>query len=469
MNRSILIVICDFLLLSLLTFSTDINHMADENTRTPTQVTVTTNNPAGPGADLAAAMRQALADERQRLEAERQSREQLQQQMAQQSAQTRDAAVQAQAQLNEREQENLRLRRQFTAGQTNLENLSRQLQATSAQAQESQQRLVSLQTEAQRETELAAALQQQLDLLSKSNQLALTEKQRLAGQLQLAEAEKGAAAERAALMQQEVQATRAENTKLAEGFQMLATNSGQLVREIRANQTLSPNTIFTDFVSNRVGVAIFAARTGLFGQAVNRDKNTETIVVSDGTNFSALCHVQDTPLALWVPGIDWARLAGTLTGRTAQVPIHALAFDQQDPRVVFMPLSAAEAHRLGCKIYQLSANPDKFQDAVLIGASEGYYGECNFQIELGLPQYLRLDRSLLRGLFGKFNPSRGDLVFSQAGELLGIMVNNTYCLAIQNFHAAATFPFDADLRTQPTGETLSQFYDSIFDLPPKLQ
>ena len=31
MNRSILIVICDFLLLSLLTFSTDINHMADEN------------------------------------------------------------------------------------------------------------------------------------------------------------------------------------------------------------------------------------------------------------------------------------------------------------------------------------------------------------------------------------------------------------------------------------------------------
>ena len=32
MNRSILIVICDFLLLSLLTFSTDINHMADENT-----------------------------------------------------------------------------------------------------------------------------------------------------------------------------------------------------------------------------------------------------------------------------------------------------------------------------------------------------------------------------------------------------------------------------------------------------
>ena len=41
MNRSILIVICDFLLLSLLTFSTDINHMADENTPPPTKVVVT--------------------------------------------------------------------------------------------------------------------------------------------------------------------------------------------------------------------------------------------------------------------------------------------------------------------------------------------------------------------------------------------------------------------------------------------
>ena len=41
MNRSILIVICDFLLLSLFTFSTDMNHMADESTPPPTKVVVT--------------------------------------------------------------------------------------------------------------------------------------------------------------------------------------------------------------------------------------------------------------------------------------------------------------------------------------------------------------------------------------------------------------------------------------------
>jgi len=93
-----------------------------------------------------------------------------------------------------------------------------------------------------------------------------------------------------------------------------------------------------------------------------------------------------------------------------------------------MPVTQAEAGQLGGKVYRISSDPYKFQDAVLIGADEGYYGECDFQIDLSTPSYLKLDRNLLKGLFGKFNPSRGDLVFSRTGELLGIMVNNIYCL-----------------------------------------
>src|SRR5882724_5912797 len=294
MNRSILIVICDFLLLSLLTFSTDINKMADENTQPPTKVVVATNPVVNPGADLAAAMKRALEEERQ-------GREQLQQQLAQ----VRSASSQQQTQLGAREQENQRLQQQFAAAQTNAEELGRQLQSVSAQAQASSQKLSLTEAEAKHEAELAAALRQQLDLLSRSNQITLTEKQRLANQLQLAEADRRAAADRAALMQQEVQATRAENAKLAEGFKTLATNSTQLTQEIRANRPLAPNTIFSEFVSNRVEAGILGARSGLFGVDMSKGKKTETILVTDGTNYFALCHVQDTPLVLWDPGTDW--------------------------------------------------------------------------------------------------------------------------------------------------------------------
>ena len=141
------------------------------------------------------------------------------------------------------------MQQQFAAARTNLENLNRQLQDNSAQAQ---QKFAATQAEAQQQSELAAALRRQLDQLTQSNLLAQTEKQQLAHQLQLSEVEKRAATERAAMMQQEVQAERTENARLAEGFKTLATNSSQLTQEIRANTPLAPNTIFSEFVSNRI-------------------------------------------------------------------------------------------------------------------------------------------------------------------------------------------------------------------------
>ena len=220
MNRSILIVICDFLLLSLLTFSTDINRMADENTRPPTNIAIATNNVADTGRDLAAVMKLALEEERK-------GHEKLQQQLAA----AHDTASRQQAQLGAREQENQRLQQQFAAAQTNLENLNRQMQESSAQ---SQQKLAETAAEAQRQSELAAALRRQLDELARSNLLAQAEQQRLAQQLQVSEVEKHAATERATMMQQEVQAERTQNARLAEGFKTLATNSSQLTQEIRA-------------------------------------------------------------------------------------------------------------------------------------------------------------------------------------------------------------------------------------------
>jgi hypothetical protein len=458
MNRSILIVICDFLLLSLLTFSTDINKMADENTQPPTKVVVATNAVASAGSDLAAVMKRALEEERQ-------GREQLQQQLAE----IRNSSTQQQAQLGAQAQQNQQLQAQLAAAQTNGENLTRQLQSSSAQAQVAEQKLTLTAAEAQHESELSAALRWQLDQLTRSNQAVLTERQRLANQLQLAEVEQRAAADRAALMQQEVQATRAENAKLAEGFQTLATNSSQLTQEIRENRALAPNTIFSEFISNRVDADILAARPAFLGFGGDRPSKAKTILVTDGTNTFAMCHVEDTPLVLWDPGTDWDKLTGTLGRQNAQVAIRSLSFHQQDPRVVLMPVTPAEASQLGGTVYHISPDPYKFQDAVLIGAEEGYYGECNFQIDLSTPNYLKLDRNLLKGLFGKFNPSRGDLVFSRAGGLLGIMVNNIYCLSLHNFATAATIPFNEDLRNRHTGETLSELYGYIFQLPLRLK
>jgi hypothetical protein len=162
-------------------------------------------------------------------------------------------------------------------------------------------------------------------------------------------------------------------------------------------------------------------------------------------------------------------LTGVLAHKTGRVPIQTLSFSFRDPRVVWIPVTAPEVRALGSKVYRVSADPYKFQDAVLVGANEGYYGECRFQIDLSTPDYVRLDNSFVKGLFGRFNPSRGDLVFSRTGEVLGIMVNGSYCLMIRSFEAGATLKFASDVRAQRTGEILSGLHAQVMQMPAKLQ
>src|SRR5205823_12573764 len=129
MNRSILIVICDFLLVSLLAFSTvDINKVAEEGTAPTVKVNIATNQPES-GRDLAAVMSRALEEERKRRDL-----------LLGELSRTREAAVQRERQvetftqqLQAREQEAQRLQQQhtnlqqqFAAAQTNVQSLSQQ-------------------------------------------------------------------------------------------------------------------------------------------------------------------------------------------------------------------------------------------------------------------------------------------------------------------------------------------------------
>ncbi len=479
MNRSILIVICDFLLVSLLAFSTvDINKTTNEGVPRQVKTTIATNQPDN-RRDLAAVMRLALEEERKgrdRLLGElNKTREEASRQQAllserEKQVQTfRQELQQKEQQTTQLEQQQTKLQQEYAAAQTNIQTLSQELQSSSTEAVISKEKLAAMQAELRKQAEQAAALQQQLGQLAKSNQVAVSEKQRLAGQLQVAEAEKRMATEQANRMQEEVKVERAEKAKLAEGVKALATRSDQLAQEIREGRPLASNTIFEEYVTNRVLASFSASRAGFLGMESNKRTETETVLVTNGTNTVALCHVQDTPLTFGYPGTDWQGLSGTLNRRTTLIPIRLFSFYQLDPRIVFLPVTPAQARQLGCKVYRASTDPYKFQDAVVVGAQEDYYGDCKFQMDLTAPLYVKMDRNSLKGLFGKFNPSHGDLVFSRTGELLGVMANNTYCMMIKNFNATATFQFSPDVRSQETGATLERLYSLIAKLPSKLQ
>jgi X-X-X-Leu-X-X-Gly heptad repeat protein len=492
MNRSILIVICDFLLVSLLAFSTvDPEALTgDMNDRRVKQDLTFT----GPDSrqDLASVMKLALDDERQardlllgELERTRASLGQQQTNLSERDRQLLDRERQLQAlqqSLQNKDQlarrlagERTTLEQQIALAQTNYQNLQRQLAASATAVDLSRELASTTREELRREQEKTVALQQQLSRLESSNRVVQGEKQQLAAQLLVTEAEKKAVAAEAARMQDEVKVVRQEKDrltqhadKLADGVKTLASKSGELTQEIRENRPMAANAIFQQFSTNRVHARFHAYRPGMLGLDHIRRKETDTILASDGTNYYALCHIEDTSLTLANPSTDWVSLSGALSRNDAQFPMRALSFALMDPRIVLMPVTAAQAKQLGCHVYRLAQDPFKFQEAILVGAGEGYYGECKFEIDLSTPHYVKMDRSLFRGLFGKFNPTRGDLVLSKNGELLGIMANNTYCLRLFNFSTMASVTCANDVREQHTGELLSRLYVLVTQLPSKL-
>lgn len=507
MNRSILIVICDFLLVSLVTFSTlDLDKVQEASGARDIRVEILTNQVSS-RQDLGEVMKIALEEERR-------SRDLL----AGELAQTRDSVSHQKSELQEREKQidtfkqqlqsseqkgqlmaeaQAKLQTQIAEAQSNIQNLNKQLQSNAVENVLTKEKLAATESEARQQLAKALSLQQQLGQLERSNELALGEQQKLNTKLQVAEAEKRIAAEKVAKMMEEVKIEKEEKARLAEvanksldaankshdlvkttqelanKSQEVASKSADLARELKQefhdNQPLAANIVFNAFVTNRVHSHFTAYRPVFLGIDSNKRRDSETVLVTDGTNTFALCHVQDTALTFWTPGTDWEALTGTLTHDLVSFPIPSISFYLFDPRVVLIPLTKTEAKQLGGKPYQIAADPLKFPDAVVVGTRESYYGEVKFQIEFGLPQYLKMDRNTLKGVFGKFNPSSGDLVLSKTGELLGVMANNSYCIMLKNLNVAATIQFGLDLRGQRTGQTLSLLHSMVQEQPLRVQ
>ena len=147
----------------------------------------------------------------------------------------------------------------------------------------------------------------------------------------------------------------------------------------------------------------------------------------------------------------------------------AVHFLAHDPRIVVLPIDPAQAAALGAKVYALAADPFKFPEAVLISGGGKGYGEVGFKLDASQPGFVRVDNRLFKRLFGDFAPSRGDLVLSKSGELLGIMVNSDYCALLKDFTPWKSLRPGDDIAAQRTGALLDGLAARVRALPAKLQ
>ncbi len=442
MNRTLLLILCDFLLLNLLALT---RWEKAEPTRPTQRAAAVANDGEGaatPEQDVVDVMRLSLEDERV-------NREQLEQQLGS-TAEQLAAREQALAQL---ESERTRLSGQLGQTEQTAEELRRRMEEASRAASLSQERMQQLQRDLEQREAEARRQQEQLAQLEQQHSQARERIQELDVAVRVAEQEKSILRETADTYRQQAEAERVERlkvqestTQLAQGVGQLAEKSAEITREMRENRPINANTLFSEFLANRVPTRIRAERSGMFGP-VERENTAQTVLVSDGRETIALVHFDDTPFNLLEPHTDWGRIEAVLGRNNYRSAAAEIRFLAVDPRVVAIPVSSAQVEALGAKVYQTALDPFKFPDAVLISNGGQGYGEVPFKLDPVNPNYVRMDNRLVRRLFGDFSPSRGDLVISKTGELLGIMVSSDVCALVGTFNAFRT------LRTGDQGDT----------------
>ena len=373
---------------------------------------------------------------------------------------------------------------------TALADLSKQQTATAQQAAglatavrvaQAERDLIREQLEKQMQIALAA---KQAELEKQQAALADLEKQRQAAAAQAAQAStaaKVAESERnllrenltdlkkeVALVRQEKDLLQTQTTRLTDGVGQLAAKSGELAKEIRENTPINMNLMFSEFLSNRVDVAVSAHQAVILGSGA-RIKEGKSLLVHDGRGVFAVIHVGDTPFSLTTPlGMDHV---GARVARGAQVlGSGALTFITADPRLAVVPVNAQQALAMNLKLYPVAKNPFKFTEAVLVNRGGKHYGEVEFKLDARTPDYVRMkNRILSRVLQGEFSPSTGDIVLSKTGEFLGVMVNPDYCAVIKSFETLPGYTFDDKTTTDMVRNRLVELNTRLFRLPSALQ
>ena len=445
MNKTLLLVLCDFLLLNLLALTRwDKNEATPPSTPLPSQ-TVSAKD------DVVSALRISLEEERA-------NREKLALDLAttRDESKTRatilDQARARTAELSERlqktEQESLRLAQQ--AG-IDSERSRASLEASQAEA---------------------AALRQAQEKLR-------SESESLRSQLASATVTARTAEERARVVETSLRTAEEEKKKLLEqnqslskGVTQLAEKSGEMTKEIRDYRPVAPNALYADYLARRATVLLYTERTSAQG-AGTKQRESKSILLTDGNRTAALLLLDQTPLGLGDAGGSWNSLSGSMTlPAPLNFPKPFETFQtlkQGDPRFLSVPVESTESQRVSSSTYRIASDPFRFPRALLISPQGSGYGECSFRLEPSLRGYLEMDSRFLNRLQGEYAPSAGDLVLTLTGEFLGIMVNDQYCAQVTSLETANSVPWNAKGASKGVGEVLSSIKRAVGNLDSRLR
>ncbi len=516
MNKTLMLVICDFLLLSMLALA-----RFDPPEEPPKPSLDATASAATAEAELIALLEESLKAEqgsRENLSSDlQQTRESLQEKarlLAEREAQLEETlstleqqtaeaeALAASKEQIEQTQAELKAEREALAERYEktreaLDKASQeriQLSDTLGQIKEarsvSEERLKQAEETlrqrelelARREAELKAAEEEKARLaaeqakLSKDLEVAQTERRLLEENLseersekEVLQKEKEEAFARADRLTDNVAVLGQGVSQIDRNVSTLAQSSEKLQKEIEDARPRTTSEIFTRFQNNRASIRFIAREQGLFGNEVERSYESRSILVTDadGTTY-LVTHINNSPFALSKSArVEEVRLQVSVGSGT--LPVRQIGFLSTDPRLIFIPLPQIFVDSTGLETFELALQPERWEEAVLVKSDESNFGRTEFRRLTSSERFLKMERPALGELFADFAASRGDLAFSKNSRLIGLLTDTRHAVVIQEFMASAVLDLGERFDPDAAASTLEQLRERVRSLPEEVR
>ena len=248
--------------------------------------------------------------------------------------------------------------------------------------------------------------------------------------------------------------------------------------KLSERQTRSLNEIFTRYEQSKVKLELSFKHKGGFLGAEKVDKfEMDTIIMVDGSFAYSLVHAKESPFRLSPRPRTLVSVTGTISSPKLKEPIivKEVAF-MDDPRILIIPLYVNPTDlrkTTNLEFFNAPQNPYLFSEAVVVDSKQGRFGQTDFVRDEKDARYIKVSHNHFAFLTGAFDPGKGDLVFSQKGELLGIMVNNNYAFHVKNLgariHAGSRTVLGNNFSSSKTNPLLTSLGKKLFGLNKKFR
>ncbi|NBB80477.1 MAG: hypothetical protein GVY36_13715 [Verrucomicrobia bacterium] len=255
-------------------------------------------------------------------------------------------------------------------------------------------------------------------------------------------------------------------SQLGQGVTDLTQTSQAMQEEMEAARPQTMSQIFTRFQNNRATLRFTAQERGFLGARNQRTYESNSILVEDtGGAHYLVTHTADSPFAFSKNASNLLAVELTVTLGERRFPVRQIGFLSADPRIIFVPIPDSVVANSGMETFQLARQPERWEEAVLVKNDESNFGRTGFRRLTESERFLKMDRPALGQLFADFASSRGDFAFSKNSRFIGLLTDSQHAVVIDDFLASGVLTLGKNFDTQESADTLDRLRDRARKLP----